>query len=51
MSLLIHPAVNFDEGHRYIVALRNLKDAAGDTIPRRPAFLLYRDGASRTTAP
>ncbi len=43
VSLLIHPAVNFKEGHRYIVALRKLKDAAGKTIPAGPAFQLYRD--------
>src|SRR5262249_35869223 len=28
-NLLIRPAVNFDEGGHYIVALRNLKNAAG----------------------
>ena len=27
--MIIRPAVNFDEGARYIVALRNLKDAGG----------------------
>ena len=43
VSLLIHPGVNFKEGHRYIVALRNLKDASGNTIPAGPAFRLYRD--------
>ena len=32
VNLLIRPAVNFDEGDRYIVALRRLKDANGDTI-------------------
>ena len=34
VNLLIRPAVNFDEGTRYIVALRNLKDADGNTLPR-----------------
>jgi hypothetical protein len=28
-ALLIHPARNFESGHRYIVALRKLKDADG----------------------
>ena len=46
VNLLIRPGVNFDEGTRYIVALRNLKDANGNTmpasaglqaLPRRPA--------------
>jgi hypothetical protein len=42
-DLLIHPAVNFQEGGRYIVALRNLKDAQGKTIPGQQAFRAYRD--------
>ena len=33
MNLIIRPAVNFDEGTRYIVALRNLKDADGNLDP------------------
>ena len=36
--------MNFEEGTRYIVALRNLKDAAGNTLPASAAFKLYRDG-------
>ena len=32
MNLIIRPAVNFDEGGRYIVALRNLKQANGKVI-------------------
>jgi hypothetical protein len=44
VNLIIRPAVNFDEGTRYIVALRNLKDADGNTIPASAAFKLYRDG-------
>jgi hypothetical protein len=50
VALLIRPAVNFTEGRRYIVALRNLKDASGKTIPAGPAFRLYRDG-ERTAVP
>jgi hypothetical protein len=42
-DLLIHPAVNFQEGGHYIVALRNLKDAQGGTIPAQQAFREYRD--------
>ncbi|MGH2978762.1 MAG: hypothetical protein ACRDLQ_03890 [Solirubrobacterales bacterium] len=44
VNLLIRPAVNFDEGGRYIVALRNLKNAAGQTIGAPEAFRTYRDG-------
>jgi hypothetical protein len=42
-EFIIRPAVNFDEGTRYVVALRNLKDAQGNVIPAGPAFRLYRD--------
>ena len=28
VTLIVRPAVNFDEGERYIVALRNLRDPA-----------------------
>ncbi len=44
VNLLIRPGVNFDEGTRYIVALRNLKDSDGNTLPASAAFKLYRDG-------
>src|SRR5438128_5498642 len=43
VALLIHPAVNFAAKHRYIVALRNLKTASGQTIPAPEGFRLYRD--------
>ena len=35
-ALIIRPARNLLEGHRYIVALRNLKDAGGATAAREP---------------
>lgn len=41
--LEIHPAVNFESGHRYIVALRNLKNAAGKKLEAPAAFRYYRD--------
>jgi hypothetical protein len=41
--LEIHPAVNFASGHRYIVALRDLRNAAGDRIQAPAAFRYYRD--------
>jgi hypothetical protein len=42
-TLIIHPAVNLDEGTRYIVALRNMKDSTGTIIPANPNFAAYRD--------
>jgi hypothetical protein len=42
-DLEIHPAVNFASGHRYIVALRNLRNAAGEEIEAPAAFRYYRD--------
>ena len=42
-ALLIHPAENFAQGHRYIVALRNLRTAAGKAISAPPGFRYYRD--------
>jgi hypothetical protein len=45
-ALILRPATNFAEGHRYVVALRNLKDASGATISAGPAFAAYRDGTA-----
>jgi hypothetical protein len=42
-ALLIHPAVNFASGHRYIVAMRKLKRGDGSKIPPPEGFRLYRD--------
>ncbi len=42
-DLIIRPGQNLKEGHRYIVALRNLKYAGGNTIPAPQGFRLYRD--------
>jgi hypothetical protein len=44
VALEIHPAKNFATGHRYIVALRNLKTAAGKRIAAPEGFRYYRDG-------
>ena len=41
--LEIHPAVNFASGHRYIVALRDLRNAADQEIEASAAFRYYRD--------
>ena len=44
--LMIHPGVNLQENTRYIVALRNLRDAAGNVIPATGPFKALRDGTS-----
>jgi hypothetical protein len=41
--LEIHPALNFASGHRYIVALRDLQNAAGRHLEAPAAFRYYRD--------
>jgi hypothetical protein len=45
-DLIIRPGKNLIEGHRYIVAMRNLKDANGNVIAAPPGFALYRDGVT-----
>ena len=42
-NIEIHPAVNFTSGHRYIVALRNLKNAKGQHLQAPAGFRTYRD--------
>jgi hypothetical protein len=42
-ALIIRAGINFKEGHRYIVALRNLKDKAGALLEPSAGFLVYRD--------
>jgi hypothetical protein len=46
VNLFVRPARNWQEGHRYIVALRNLKDANSNTIGAGEGFRLYRDKIS-----
>lgn len=41
--LEIHPGKNLTEGHRYIVALRGMKDASGATLSAPEGFRLLRD--------
>jgi hypothetical protein len=48
-DLIIRVGKNLKEGHRYIVAMRRLKDASGDTIPAPPGFAIYRDGLATDT--
>ncbi len=42
-ALIIRPGRNLREGHRYIVALRNLRDGDGAVIPAGRGFQVYRD--------
>jgi hypothetical protein len=42
--LILRPAVNFDEGARYIVALRSLKTSDGGAISPRAEFAAYKSG-------
>ncbi len=49
-DLLIHPGRNFLYGHTYIVALRNLRDAAGRVLPAPGWFARLRDGRSLLAA-
>ncbi|HET9119960.1 MAG TPA: hypothetical protein VFN72_05460 [Solirubrobacterales bacterium] len=49
-DLIIRPGKNLLEGHHYIVAMRNLRDASGATIPAPPGFALYRDGVATNVA-
>ena len=48
INLIVRPAVNFDENTRYVVALRNLKDGANQTIQPANAFKVYRDNLTTT---
>jgi hypothetical protein len=42
-NLEIHPSVNFTSGDRYIVALRNLKNAKKEHLQAPQGFRYYRD--------
>jgi len=42
--LILRPAKNFLEGHRYLVALRTMRDATGKVIPAGAQFAAYRKG-------
>ncbi len=50
-ALIIHAAADYRDGHRYIVALRNLRDGSGRLIPPNPVFADYRDGLPLPTKP
>ena len=42
-NLIVRPGKNLENGHRYIVAIRDMKDAEGRTLAAPPGFRLYRD--------
>jgi hypothetical protein len=42
-ALIVRPAKNLIEGHRYVVALRDLEDTSGAPIAAGRGFQLYRD--------
>jgi hypothetical protein len=48
-DLMIHPAENLADGHRYIVALRHLVTDDGSTAQPPAAFRAYRDGTAPAT--
>jgi hypothetical protein len=50
-DLMIHPAVNLLDGHKYIVGLRHLVTDTGDAAQPSPAFAAYRDGTSSPSDP
>jgi hypothetical protein len=49
-SLIVRPAVNYIDGHRYIVAVRHLVDGDGNPLAPSPAFAAYRDATCTTDA-
>ena len=42
-TLIVRPATNFLEGHRYVVGLRDLRRADGSAIEAGAAFKVFRD--------
>jgi hypothetical protein len=44
-TLLVRPAVNFAEGHRYVVALRFLKNSFGAALSAQAPFAAFKNGA------
>jgi hypothetical protein len=44
-ALILHPVVRLKDAHRYIVAVRHVKDEKGKDIEPSAAFLALRDGS------
>jgi hypothetical protein len=51
VNLIVRPAVNFEEGARYVVALRDLRDDSGQAIEPADGFRVYRDNLITTQQP
>jgi hypothetical protein len=51
VNLIIRPAKNFTPGHRYVVVLRNLKDASNNAVSAQAPFAECRDDAASITDP
>ncbi len=51
VNLIIRPARNFEEGQRYIVALRGLRDASNQPVSPPLPFRVYRDRLITSQAP
>jgi hypothetical protein len=49
-NLIIRPAVNWEEGHRYIVAIRNLRDGSNNPVEAPMPFRVYRDNLTTSQA-
>ena len=49
-ATFLRPGKSLTPGHRYIVALRNLKDATGAPLVAEPAFAVLRDRRPTTIA-
>ncbi len=49
-NLIVRPARNWLEGHRYIVALRRMRDRDGNVIAPRAPFRALRDGTPTTSS-
>ncbi len=47
-NVIIRPARNFLEGHRYVVALRHMRSADGSVVRASTAFAALRDGTVST---
>src|SRR6185369_11099164 len=50
-ALIIRVAKDLKENHRYIVALRDMKNGAGATLPASTTFAALRDGTQTTNLP
>lgn len=50
VNLLIRPGKNLEDGERYIVALRSLRDENGKRLPADEAFRIYRDRTITTNS-